>query len=131
MKVMVPLVALFIMFPILEFAVLIEIGQRIGTVYTLILVFGTGVAGAILAKMEGLRIIGRIQDELRAGNMPADQLLDGLIVLVAGVLLVTPGFLSDMTGLLLLFAPTRYPFKLFLRRIVRQWIYTKTLRISI
>jgi UPF0716 protein FxsA len=131
MKVLFTLAVLFILVPILEFTVLIEIGRRIGTVYTLILVFGAGIAGAILAKMEGLRILGRIQDDLRSGIMPAEQLFDGLLVLIAGVLLITPGFLSDVAGLLLLFPPARYPIKMLLRRLVRQWILTRTLRISI
>jgi len=131
MKVLFTLAVLFILIPILEFTVLIEIGRRIGTLYTLMLVFGAGIAGAILARMEGLRILSRIQEDLRAGTMPAEQLFDGLLVLVAGVLLITPGFLSDIAGLLLLFPPSRYPIKLLLRRLVRQWIYTRTLRISI
>jgi len=130
-KVLIIVAALFIVIPILEFTVLIEVGRRIGTLYTLILVFGAGIAGAILARMEGLRILGRIQEDLRAGMMPAEPLLDGLLVLVAAVLLVTPGFLSDVAGLLLLFPPARYPIKLFLRRQIRQWIFTRTLRISI
>jgi UPF0716 protein FxsA len=130
MKLLAGLAVLFIAIPILEFAVLIEIGRRIGTLNTLILVFGAGILGAVLAKMEGLRILGRIQDDLRAGIMPADQLLDGLLVLIAGVLLITPGFLSDITGMLLLVPPTRYPVKMFLRRMIRHWIYNRTLRIS-
>ena len=110
-KVLFTLAVLFILIPILEFTVLIEIGRRIGTLYTLMLVFGAGIAGAILAKMEGLRILSRIQEDLQAGTMPAEQLFDGLLVLVAGVLLITPGFLSDVAGLLLLFPPSRYPIK--------------------
>ena len=131
MKLFAVVAALFVAVPILEFTILIEIGRRIGTLYTLLLVFGTGIAGAILAKMEGMRIVTKLQENLRAGIMPAEQLFDGMLVLIAGVLLITPGLLSDLTGLLLLFPPTRYPFKAFLRRTVRQWIMTRTLRISI
>ena len=107
MKVLFTLAVLFILITILEFTVLIEIGRRIGTLYTLMLVFGAGIAGAVLARMEGLRILSRIQEDLRAGTMPAEQLFDGLLVLVAGVLLITPGYLSDVAGLLLLFPPSR------------------------
>jgi UPF0716 protein FxsA len=130
MKLLGLLALLFIVIPVLEFAVLIEIGRRIGTIYTILLVFGAGIAGAILARMEGLRIIVKIQENLRAGIMPTEELLDGLLVLIAGVLLITPGFLSDIGGLVLLFPPTRLPIKLFLRRIVRRWIVTHTLRIT-
>ena len=130
MKLLAVLLILFIGFPILEFTVLIEIGREIGTFYTILLVFGAGIVGAILAKMEGVRILARIQDNLRAGVMPAEELLDGLIVLVAGVLLITPGFLSDVAGMLLLFPPTRYPVKVLLRRAVRRSIASRTLRIS-
>ena len=130
MKLLIGLTVLFVVVPILEFTVLIELGRRIGTLNTLILVFGAGILGAALAKMEGLRILTRIQDDLRAGIMPADQLLDGLLVLIAGVLLIAPGLLSDITGMLLLIPPARYPVKMFLRRMVRHWIHTRTLRIS-
>jgi UPF0716 protein FxsA len=130
MKLLGLLALLFIVVPVLEFAVLIEIGRRIGTIYTILLVFGAGIAGAILARMEGLRIVLRIQENLRAGIMPTEELLDGLLVLIAGILLITPGFLSDISGLLLLFPPTRLPIKVLLRRIVRRWIVTHTLRIT-
>jgi len=130
-KLLIIVAALFILMPILEFTVLIEIGRRIGTLYTLMLVFGAGIAGAILARMEGLRILARIQEDLRAGIMPAEQLFDGLLVLIAGVFLIAPGLLSDIAGLFLLFPPTRYPVKRLLRRVVRQWIVTHRLRISV
>jgi UPF0716 protein FxsA len=131
MKLFAVLAVLFVAVPILEFTILIEIGRRIGTLYTLILVFGTGIAGAFLAKMEGLRIVARLQGNVRAGIMPTEELFDGFLVLIAGILLITPGLLSDITGLLLLLPPTRYPVKLFLRRMIRQRVMTQTLRLSI
>ena len=130
MKLFVVLAALFVVVPILEFTILIEIGRRVGTLYTLILVFGTGILGAFFAKMEGLRIVTRLQENLRAGIMPTEELFDGILVLIAGVLLITPGLLSDISGLLLLIPVTRYPVKLFVRRIVRRWVVARTLRIS-
>jgi UPF0716 protein FxsA len=131
MKLIVSLAVLFVVVPILEFTILIEMGRRIGTIYTIIIVLGAGIAGAILAKMEGLRIVAKIQDNLRAGTMPTEQLFDGLLVLIAGVLLLTPGLLSDCLGLVFLFPPTRYPIKLALRRMTRNWIVSRTLRISV
>ncbi len=88
------LLSLFILVPIAEFALLIEIGRRLGTIETLMLIFGTGILGAFLARLEGLRILYRIQNDLRTGQMPAEQLFDGVLVLIAGVVLLTPGLLT-------------------------------------
>ncbi len=131
MKLLIGLAFLFVVIPIVEFAILIEMGQRLGTVNTIILVFGAGIAGAILARMEGLRIVAQIQDNLRSGVMPTEQLFDGLLVLVAAVLLIAPGVVSDCLGLILLFPLTRYPIKIVLRRLTRTWIANRTLRISV
>ena len=116
MKIFGILLSLFVIIPIVEFALLIEIGRRIGTVDTLLLIFGTGILGAYLARLEGFRIFHRIQREMQSGAIPGEQVFDGLLVLVAGVLLLTPGLLSDIAGLLLLIPPTRYPVKGLLRR---------------
>ena len=131
MKLLVLLAVLFIAFPILEFTVLIEIGRRVGTVATILIVLGTGILGAILARMEGMRIVSRIQENLRVGVMPQEELLDGFLVLVAGVMLITPGLISDITGMLLLFPPTRFPLKLLLKRIVRRAIAARTFHINV
>ena len=130
MKFLVVLAVLFIALPVAEFTVLIEMGRQIGTLYTILLVFGAGIVGAILAKMEGLRILQRVQDSLRAGIMPTEDLFDGVLVLAAGIFLITPGFISDVLGMLLLLPPTRYPVKVLLRRMVRRSISTRTLRIE-
>lgn len=127
MKLLLALAVLFIAIPVLEFAVLIEVGRRIGTLDTILLVFGTGMAGAFLAKKEGLRIVNRIQDDLRSGVMPAEQIVNGAIVLAAGLLLLSPGLLTDIAGLLLLFPPTRYPVRLFVLRTIRQRLQTRTI----
>lgn len=131
MKVVGVLALLFVLVPVLEFSILIEMGREIGLLYTIMLVFGAGIVGAVLAKMEGMRIIARIQEDLRNGLMPTDQLFDGALVLAAGVFLIVPGFLSDILGLLLLFPLTRYPIKIFLRRLTRNWIVSRTLRIPV
>jgi UPF0716 protein FxsA len=131
MRFIVGLAILFILIPIIEFTILIEMGREIGLFYTIALVFGAGIIGAILAKMEGTRIITRIQESLRAGIMPAEDLFDGVLVLAAGMFLIVPGFLSDVVGLLLLFPPSRYPVRKLLRRLTRNWIVNRTLRISV
>ena len=125
------LLSLFVIVPIVEFGLLIEIGRRLGTLETLMLIFGTGIVGAYLARLEGLRILYRIQNDFRAGQMPAEQLFDGVLVLVAGVVLLTPGLLTDVAGLILLLPPTRYPVKAFIKRRARNWMATRRVEISL
>jgi UPF0716 protein FxsA len=130
MKVILVLAVLFIGFPVLEFTVLIQMGREIGVLYTILLVFGAGIVGAYLAKLEGTRILVRLQETMRAGIMPTEELMDGAIVLAAGIFLITPGFISDVMGMMLLFPPTRYPIKLLIRRMVRRSVTNGALRIS-
>ena len=105
---MVPvLVIAFILVPLAELAVLIAVGQWIGLVPTLILLLAVSVAGAWLAKREGLAAWRRFQLALGEGRMPTVEVADGALVLLAGALLLTPGFLSDVLGILLLLPPTR------------------------
>jgi UPF0716 protein FxsA len=105
---MVPiLVIAFILVPLAELAVLIAVGQWIGLVPTLILLLVVSVAGAWLAKREGLAAWRRFQAALAQGRMPTVEVADGAMVLLAGALLLTPGFLSDVVGILLLLPPTR------------------------
>jgi UPF0716 protein FxsA len=96
------LLLLFIALPAAELALLIEIGRRIGTFETLALIVVTGVVGASMARSQGLRVIAQIREQMTAGEMPADSLLDGLIILIASALLVTPGILTDVFGFLCL-----------------------------
>lgn len=110
------LALLFTLLPLAELYVLIKIGTVIGGLNTLLLVLVTGAAGAWLARMEGLRVLTRARENLRQGMVPAEELVDGLLIFIAGVLLVTPGVITDCMGLLLLFPPTRRHFKIRLRR---------------
>jgi UPF0716 protein FxsA len=96
------LILLFTLVPAVELGLLIELGSRIGTAATLGLIVVTGVLGAGLARQQGLRVLRRIQTETSAGRLPASSLVDGVIVLVAGALLVTPGILTDVLGFLCL-----------------------------
>lgn len=113
---LVKLILVFTVLPLVELYLLIEVGQVIGGLNTLALVLFTGVVGAYLARLEGLRTLMRAQENLRAGVMPAEELIDGLLIFLAGVLLVTPGILTDGMGFLILFPPTRRYFKIWLRR---------------
>ena len=112
------LLLLFIVLPAAELALLIEIGRRIGTLETIALIVVTGVVGAALARSQGLRVLSRVREEMSAGQMPADSLLDAAMILVASALLVTPGVLTDAVGFLCLVPGTR---RLVKRGIVR-WI---------
>ncbi len=96
------LLMIFILVPIVELALLIELGKHLGVFGTLGLIVLTGVVGATLAKMEGLKLVFDIQNEMRFGRIPAPKLVDGVIILIAGVMLITPGLLTDIAGFLLL-----------------------------
>jgi UPF0716 protein FxsA len=92
------LLLLFLVLPALELALLIELGRRIGTASTIGIIVLTGVVGAGLARSQGLAVIRRVQSETASGRLPASELLDGLMILIASALLVTPGILTDAFG---------------------------------
>lgn len=101
------LLVLFTTIPVLELFLLVTVGRRIGTMNTVALVVITGVLGAWFAKSQGLRVIYGIGAARDQGQIPGQQLLHGAMVLVGGVLLITPGFITDVFGLSLLFPITR------------------------
>ena len=101
------LILLFTVVPIVELYILIQIGNEIGAFNTIMLVFITGVVGAILAKKEGRQIISNIQQDMAIGKMPGDELINGLCVLVGGALLLTPGIFTDVFGFVLVIPFTR------------------------
>ncbi len=107
------LLLLFIAVPLIEVLILIQLGSLFGFWPTIFLVIGTGFIGAYLAKLYGLTIWYKIQEDLAAGRMPADKLIDGLLVLIGGVVLLTPGLLTDILGIMLLVPITRNFFKRF------------------
>lgn len=90
-----------------ELALLLWVGSLIGTIGTLILVLATAFLGALLIRREGLRTLGSVAKALASGQAPATALAEGLCLLLAGALLITPGILTDLAGLALLWAPTR------------------------
>ena len=119
MAVMVGLLALlFLVVPLVELAVIIQVGQWLGVADTIAVLVLVSVAGAWLAKREGLAVLRRIRQQLDQQRMPAAELLDGALILFAGVLLLTPGFLTDVLGLLVLLPPVRAA----LRRTVRRYL---------
>ncbi|WP_088006627.1 FxsA family protein [Indiicoccus explosivorum] len=114
------LVPAFVIVPAVELALLMWAGDVLGIVPTLLLILFTGVAGAYLAKQQGLRAIRDIQETTAAFEPPGDALLRGAFILAGGLLLLTPGFLSDLTGLALLFRPTQNAIKPFFMRMIRK-----------
>ena len=101
------LLLLFTIVPFVELIVLIEVGKRIGTMSTLAIIILTGVLGASLARVQGFLVFARIRDDLNMGKLPANSLLDGLLILIGAIVLLTPGFITDILGFLLLFPVTR------------------------
>lgn len=116
------LALLFVLVPLVELFILVQIGEVVGLLPTLALVLITGAAGAALARREGLRVFWSFQSELAEGRIPQQQILDGLSVLVGGAFLITPGILTDLAGLALLFPPTRRFVQRRLRRALERRI---------
>jgi UPF0716 protein FxsA len=116
MNVIGTLALMFIVVPILELIILIRIGQFFGLWPTVALVLATGLVGATLARMEGLRVLMQLQRELAAGRLPTQAMLDGISVMIGGALLLTPGVLTDAAGLALLFPPTRRGIQWWVRK---------------
>ena len=92
------LLLLFIVVPVIELVLLIEIGQRVGTLTTIGLITGTGIVGASLARQQGINTLARLQKDLDGGRLPAEAIVDGVLILVAAALLITPGVLTDVFG---------------------------------
>lgn len=98
----------FTLIPALELYLLIEVGSRIGALNTISLILLTGMAGAWLAQSQGLRVIRSIQEKTAQGLAPSSELIQGIMVLVGGITLLTPGFITDIIGLSLIMPGTRH-----------------------
>jgi len=105
--VLIRLLIVVILLPLAEIFVLIESGRAIGVWPTVLLVVLTGIAGSWLMRHQGLALLGRIQAQLAAGQLPAGTLLDGVLVLAGGLLLLTPGFCTDLLGFTMLVPTTQ------------------------
>ncbi len=108
------LLALFILVPLAELALFIVLGSRIGLVPTLAIVLFTGVLGAWLTKSQGTRALRRFREALAQGRLPHAEIVEGLMIVVAGALLLTPGFLSDAVGFAALIPSVRAGMRKFL-----------------
>ncbi|MBN2542389.1 FxsA family protein, partial [bacterium] len=110
------LILLFTVIPVLELWLLIRIGTLIGAEITIGIVLVTGIIGGVLVKQQGLSIISKIKSQLSSGEFPGDAILEGVILLAGGLLLITPGFLTDLTGFLIVIPYTRKIFVNILKR---------------
>ncbi len=116
------LILLFTVVPLLDFALLLKVGDYIGFINTIILVIATGAIGAYFAKREGRDILNKIKFDMSQGRMPADELLGGLCVIIGGVCLVSPGLITDALGFALVLPVTRIPFVNMIRRRFKEMI---------
>ncbi len=111
---------LFTIMPLLELAILIRVGQEIGAIYTISIVVLTGAAGAWLARAQGIGVLRRIRESIKAGEPPSAELVDGAFILLGGALLLTPGLITDAAGFFFLVPATR--------RAIQRWVVQKVMR---
>lgn len=112
---------LFTLVPVIELSLLIKVGSIIGTLNTVFIVILTAIIGAYMVRLEGLGVMYRIQQDMSEGIFPAEELINGMMVLTAGALLLTPGFFTDVIGFLMVFPVTRN----YLKRMARRYIDKK------
>ncbi len=130
MSILSRLALLFIGVPLLELFILIQIGQMVGLWPTIGLVVLTGMAGAALARREGLRTLWNLQEELGGGRLPGRAIMEGFAILVGGALLLTPGILTDVVGFSLLLPPTRSLFLEHLKKSLEERLEAGTIRVT-
>lgn len=123
------LLVLFIVVPAMEIGLFILAGKTVGGFTTIALIIATGIFGAYLAKRQGLEVIRKLQEQVRFGYPPGEALLEGVCVLVGGLLLVTPGFITDIIGLFLILPLTRKMLQPALLKLLRSWISRKQIYI--
>lgn len=116
-----PLFIALLLVPLIEIYVLMQVGDRIGVPQTIVLLIVVSIAGAWLLKREGMATWRRFRLTMAEGRMPTQELTDGAMILVGGALMLTPGFVTDIFGLLLILPPTRLPLKGVFRKLLGGW----------
>lgn len=114
------LVLLFVATPVVELAILVYLGTVIGVVYTVLIVVATGIGGALLAKNQGLATLHRIRSSVGRGILPGEELLQGTLILIGGLMLLTPGLVTDLVGFAMLVPQTRKVMAGWLRGIIQR-----------
>lgn len=125
------LLLLFVGVPLVELALLIQIGQRIGTLATLALIVFTGLLGAYLARRQGLAVARQVRAEMADGRIPAGPVVDGVLILVAAAVLMTPGVLTDLFGFFCLVPACRGWLKGHLRKRLERAVRRGDLGVSV
>jgi UPF0716 protein FxsA len=115
------LIAIFIAVPIAEIYVIIQVGEAIGAVPTILILIADSIIGSMLWRSQGRRVWARFRQTIERGGMPHREVIDGVLVIFGGAFLITPGFISDIVGILLLLPPTRAVIRrLLIRRLGRR-----------
>ncbi|WP_330632171.1 FxsA family protein [Halocatena halophila] len=114
------LIALLLLIPLLDILLLLVVSTVIGEVATVLLVVLTALLGMLLVRAEGRHTLRRINRKVASGGVPDDELLDGALLIAAGAFFLTPGLVTDLTGLVLSLPPTRYP----VRKLVKRFVVT-------
>lgn len=112
----------FTIVPFVEIYLLITIGGQIGAFKTILIVILTGLLGASLARLEGIKTMTRVRESLNRGDLPAEEMLDAMLIFAAGIVLLTPGFITDLAGLTLLVPKARFWLKRWLRKKFDDWL---------
>jgi UPF0716 protein FxsA len=120
------LLVLLLVVPLVELWVIVSVAKSVGVAETILLLIAISVAGAWLLKQQGMATWRRLQLSLKRGAMPAEEVTDGALILFGGALLLTPGFLTDLVGLLLLLPPSRAVVKRVFRKGFARWINQRT-----
>lgn len=115
------LIAIFVAVPLAEIYVIIQVGEAIGVIPTILILAADSIVGSMLLKSQGRRVWARFRQTVERGGMPHREVLDGVLVIFGGAFLITPGFITDVIGALLLLPPTRALFRrLLVRRLGRR-----------
>ena len=116
------IVILFVVTPLVELAILIYLGTLIGTPYTILIVVITGLLGAFLARRQGLATLSRIRSSVERGILPSGDLFQAVLILIGGLLLITPGLITDLAGFAMLIPQTRNIVTKWLRNLIQRQI---------
>ena len=121
-------IALFIGLPLLELYLIVQVADATSWLFAILLVIATGVIGSAMAKTQGWAIWGKIRTSLDRGELPGNELLEGFLLLIGGVLLITPGILTDATGFILLIPPTRILIRDYIKLRLKESVKTGATR---
>lgn len=124
------LLLLFTIVPLIELYFLIKIGSAIGALNTIVLILGTAILGSILVRWQGLKTMQQIMSQLSQNIIPAEEMVDAVLIFVGGVMLITPGVLTDFLALFLVFPYTRTLFKRWLRRKFDRMVASGNVRLN-